>query len=151
MSGRTTDVYDIRPALADEHMRLLEIARSHPVGGSFSHTMFSGPDMYKRGWIRAAVGIVVGGPNRIAGFTCFRHKIRQPKTKLYYIIVDRPWRRRGVGQLLLTDLITESPHRCMELDCEKGNAEALAFYDRNGFARVGETKDGKRWVLELTW
>jgi len=146
----------IRPATKADHDRLAQIARSHRAGQGFTHFMFSGDAAYEKGWIRVAV--VDGGDmdGDIVGFTCVRHKKREPKTMLYYIIVET-WARRDskpgvrIGQALLDDLIATSPHRCIELSCLKDNAEALQFYAKNGFEQKGEALKGKGWHLELRW
>jgi ribosomal protein S18 acetylase RimI-like enzyme len=91
------------------------------------------------------------GRGKIVGFTCVRHKVRQPKTMLYYIIIAPDARRLGVGKVLLDDLIQQSPHRCIELSCLKDNAEALAFYAKHGFVQSGESLKGKGWHLEKAW
>jgi ribosomal protein S18 acetylase RimI-like enzyme len=142
---------DIRIESADkavDHDELSKIARSHRAGQGFTHFMFSGDAAYEKGWIRTAVDTLSG---KILGFTCVRHKVREPKTMLYYIIVSPDARRRGVGQLLLNDLEATTPHRCIELSCLKDNAEALAFYAKNGYKITGESLKGKGWHLEKSW
>jgi ribosomal protein S18 acetylase RimI-like enzyme len=151
---------NIRPATKADHAVLSKIAASHRAGQGFTHFMFSGDAAYEKGWIR-----VVEMDGRIVGFTCVRHKARQPKTMLYYIIVDKDYRSGslktgpsggtipivGVGQALLDDLIKTTPHRCIELSCLKDNEPALKFYAKNGFAQQGEALKGKGWHLEKAW
>jgi GNAT superfamily N-acetyltransferase len=53
-------------------------------------------------------------------------------------------RRHGVGQELLDALLERARaagHRSVSLSVEKGSP-AVAFYERNGFARVGESDSG---------
>lgn len=141
-------------ATQEDHKRLCEIARGHYAGSGFSHFMFSGEAAYQKGWIRVAVTDIEMGnlpAGTIVGFTCVRQKVRQPETKLYYILVDPRVRRAGIGQLLLDDLIASSPSRKIALDCLKNNAEALAFYRKNGFDIVGESLKGKGHHLSKHW
>lgn len=141
-------VIKIRPATRADHEVLLAIAKSHKATRDFGHIMFSGEQAYQKGWIRLAT---LRDDTSVVGFTCVRHKIREPRTSLYYICIRPEARRMGVGQALLDDLIATSPHRCIELSCLKDNHEALSFYDKNGFVRTGEALKGKGWHLELCW
>jgi ribosomal protein S18 acetylase RimI-like enzyme len=145
MSNRD-DTIKIRPATRGDHEVLLAIAKSHKATRDFGHIMFSGEQAYQKGWIRVAIVA-----DHVVGFTCVRHKMREPKTSLYYICVRPEARRMKVGQALLDDLTATSPHRCIELSCFKDNAEALAFYAKNGFEQKGEALKGKGWHLEKTW
>lgn len=143
----------VRPATQADHKRLADIAKQHRAGSGFTHFMFSGEAAYQKGWIRVAEakGEGIEGGSKIVAFTCVRHKVRVPKTMLYYILVDKDARRIGVGNLLLDDLMQQSPHRCIELSCLKDNPEALAFYAKHGFFQRGESLKGKGWHLEKTW
>jgi ribosomal protein S18 acetylase RimI-like enzyme len=138
----------IMKASRKDHAILAAIAKTHPAGGGFTHMMFSGEEAYLKGWIRKAV---CAETDKIVGFTCVRHKVRQPATSLYYILVDPCAKRRGIGRALLHDLMQQCPHPKIELNCLKDNAAALAFYDSLGFKRVGESLKGKGWKLELNW
>lgn len=133
---------------AQDHARLLAIAKTHPATSAFGHIMFSAPETYAKGWIRKAVDEM----GQIVGFTCVRHKVREASTSLYYIVVDPHFHRKGVGQLLLNDLIATTPHRCIKLSCEIKNSQALAFYAKNGFT-VDDTLalKGKGAHLSKTW
>jgi ribosomal protein S18 acetylase RimI-like enzyme len=146
----------IRPATQADHDRLSQISRSHRAGQGFTHFMFSGEAAYSKGWIRVAVADGGDMDGDILGFTCVRHKVRQPKTMLYYIIVDTIYRKDTspavrVGQSLLDDLMRQSPHRIIELSCLKDNEPALKFYAKNGFVQMGESLKGKGWHLEKAW
>lgn len=144
----------IRKATEADHKELCRISRTHPAGSGFSHIMFSSPLAYERGWIRLLYGEdtnVKDSKPVILGFTCVRHKVREPKTMLYYIVVDATIRRQGLGQALLDDVFATSPHKCVELSCLKNNTEAMAFYTKNNFIARGESLKGKGWHLERSW
>lgn len=130
----------IVPATKHDQARLAKIARTHRAGQGFTHMMFSGEEQYAKGWLRAAMD---SGTGYLVGFTCVRQKVRIEETKLYYIMVDPEFGRQGIGQMLLDDLITNSPKPQIALDCLKDNAPALAFYAKNGFEIVGESLKGK--------
>lgn len=120
--------------------RLAAISRTHRAGQGFTHMMFSGEAQYAKGWLRAAMDENTG---LLVAFTCVRQKVRVLETKLYYIMVDPEFGRQGIGQLMLDDLIRNSPKPQIALDCLKDNAPALAFYAKNGFEIVGESLKGK--------
>jgi ribosomal protein S18 acetylase RimI-like enzyme len=133
-----------------DHKELCRIARSHRAGNGFTNgLMFSGEVHYSKGWLRVAEQ-----DGKIVGFTCVRHKVRQPKTMLYYIIIAPEARRLGLGKMFLRDLMQQAEthgNRCIELSCLKDNAEALAFYAKHGFVQSGESLKGKGWHLEKAW
>ena len=141
-------VIKIRPATQADHEVLLAIAKSHKATRDFGHIMFSGEQAYQKGWIRLAT---LRDDTSVVGFTCVRHKVREPKTSLYYIVVAPSARRSGIGTELLADLKTSSPHRCIELSCMKDNQHALAFYAKHGFQTTGDALKGKGVHLELRW
>lgn len=133
---------------ATDHVALMAIAKQHKATNAFGHIMFSSQDAYDRGWIRKIIDEI---DNVIVGFTCVRHKVREPKTSLYYIAVEQSVRHLGYGQLLLDDLKQQSPHRCIELSCLQNNEPAIRFYQKNGFCVTGEALKGKGLHFELKW
>lgn len=138
---------EVEAAVYGDRDDIMRVARQHPATSGFGNIMFSSAAHFGKGWIRKAV---FRGES-IIGFTCVRHKVREPVTSLYFIGVDKQHYRNGVGQLLLDDLLAQSPHKCIELNCLKTNAQALAFYEKNGFKQIGEGLKGKAWRLSKTW
>ncbi len=138
----------IRIATQADHAELVALAKQFRSTRDFSHMMFSGEHAYQKGWIRCSVP---SKGDRIQGFTCVRHKVRTPETKLYYIVVDPECHSMGVGQDLLKDLQKQSPHKRVALDVEKENTQARNFYDRYGFHQEGESLHGKGLRLVLEW
>lgn len=109
--------------------------------------MFSGPEAYSKGWIR----VFDGGRSGLLGFTCVRHKVRQPETSLYFIGVHPNCKHTGIGTRLLEDLKLQCPNKKIILNVMKGNNEALRFYEKHGFVQVGESLGGKGIQLTLEW
>lgn len=141
----------IRPAKLEEHPRLLAIAKQHKPTRDFSHMMFSGEAAYKRGWIRLCELWLGGQVADIVGFTCVRHKVREPETALYYIAVESDYRDKGIGTALLHDLQQNSPHKRIVLNVTKDNTSAQAFYAKHGFRNAGDSLDGNGYHLILDW
>ncbi len=136
----------IRRATPRDHKAILAIAKRWKVLSAFGHQMFSGPAAYDKGWVR-----VFEDGGTIVGFTCVRHKVRDPETSLYFIGVDPDCQRTGIGFLLLRDLKEQSPHRRIVLSVTKDNESAIPFYEKHGFVRLGESLKGKGWKMALEW
>ncbi len=120
----------------------------------FSSHMFSGQDAYAKGWIRVAEAPLSSKIARrlvappFLGLTCVRHKVRTPVTELYFITVDPAVRGTPVARNLIHDLMVNSPHSIIGLNCMKDNARALRFYERESFKIVGEALKGQAHRLE---
>jgi [ribosomal protein S18]-alanine N-acetyltransferase len=57
---------------------------------------------------------------------------------LVSIAVDEAWRRKGVGQRLLSGLVAKlGSGKLLRLEVRRGNAPAVLFYLKNGFKEVG--------------
>jgi ribosomal protein S18 acetylase RimI-like enzyme len=140
----------IRAATVLDHDRIVEIAKQTKATRDYTHIMFSGALSYEKGWIRVCT-TRMHGEEVIVGFTCVRHKVRQPETSLYYIGVDEDWRQKSVGTHLLEDLKKMSPHHRIVLNVTKDNTSARAFYAKHGFVEEGESLGGKGLKLSLNW
>lgn len=144
----------IRAAKHSEHLRVVEIAKAFKVTSGFTHMMFSGKPAYEKGWIRV-FDEGGGSPGQrgagFLGFTCVRHKVREPVTSLYYIAVHPKCCRTGIGLLLLEDLKKQSPHKVVVLNVTKDNEAAINFYLKHGFVKNGESLNGSGWQMVLTW
>lgn len=132
-----------RRATKEDHAAIVKVAKSSKYTRDFTNTvMFSSDAAYEKGWIR-----VMEHEGEIVGFTCVRHKTRQPKTMLYFVAVAPEFRRNGLGWIMLEEAMAAGPHSTMELNVMKDN-EALKFYERNGFRIVGEAMKGQAYRLE---
>ena len=134
----------VRQALFSDHERITRVSRQSPYTRDFTNHIFSGEPLYGKGWIWVAVD----PGDEVLGFSCVRHKVREPATVLYFIGVDKQLRGTGIGQLLLRQLTSLSPHPLIKLNCDKKNEEALNFYKRQGFTIAGESLKGHGWALE---
>jgi ribosomal protein S18 acetylase RimI-like enzyme len=99
------------------------------------------------------VAIVQG---EIVGFVIYRHRIRDQQTTLYDICVKQTWRKKGVGQALLTTLQTECKQKeraLIQLKCPT-SLPANLFYAKFGFDKVGVDAGKKQalniWELPIT-
>lgn len=107
---------------------------------------------FYRGWSREEFAAYITGEGtpvyvacdskrRIAGFAMLRHLGEE--VELITIAVDRKWRRKGVGQMLMRALfgaLLMSPAKRMLLEVAADNPAALKLYGKLGFAKLGERK-----------
>lgn len=133
----------IKIATKDQHKELCRIAKQSPYTKDFSNIIFSGDDCYEQGRIRV---LEQGG--KLLGFTCFRHRIRDRITVLYFVAVDSLIRGKGFGTILVNDLI-KLADKGVEFKVMKDNP-AYNLYKRLGFRVIGEAYEGKAWVMIKT-
>jgi ribosomal-protein-alanine N-acetyltransferase len=107
---------------------------------------------FYRGWTREEFAAYIAGEGtpvyvacdsrrRIAGFAMLRHLGEE--VELITIAVDRKWRNKGVGLMLmraLFDRLLMSPAKRMLLEVATDNAAALKLYGKLGFVKIGERK-----------
>lgn len=79
--------------------------------------------------VRLVVAEINGDPVGFAGTSA---------GKLEMLFVDAVQRGRGVGSALLSRVVDE--HGVKSLDVNEQNAQAVAFYSRNGFVVVGRSE-----------
>jgi ribosomal protein S18 acetylase RimI-like enzyme len=137
-----------------DHVKLVKLAKTSPYTSHFSNRiMFSSDAAYAKGWIRMLYDSA--DPDNPMALTCVRHKSREPKsTALYFLVVRPDLRGRGYGDLMIFDLVQQSPSKIIQLNVAKDNESAIRFYKRHGFDTIGESlydKDGKPhgWLMEL--
>lgn len=134
----------IGEAVIQHHSEILKLAKESKYTKDFGHMMFSGKEMYDKGWISIALK---DDDDDIVGFSCVRHKVRQPATSIYFIGVSNKVRNKGIGTKLLKQIERTTPHKVLELNCEKDNDEALSFYRKHGFDAIEESLKGKGYKL----
>jgi len=107
---------------------------------------------FYRGWTREEFAAYITGEGTpvyvacdsrrsIAGFAMLRHL--GDEVELITIAVDRKWRKKGVGLMLMRALFNAllmSPAKRMLLEVAADNPAALKLYGKLGFARIGERK-----------
>ncbi|MBQ2785646.1 MAG: ribosomal protein S18-alanine N-acetyltransferase [Oscillospiraceae bacterium] len=62
------------------------------------------------------------------------------ETDMMNVAVHPDWRRRGIGEILVEQLIVELKRRCsssLSLEVRSSNAPAIALYEKLGFCQVG--------------
>jgi ribosomal protein S18 acetylase RimI-like enzyme len=110
-----------------DHKALCKLAKTSKYTKDFSNEqMFSSPGHYAKGWVQKA-HLLVHDEVMLVGFSCVRHKVREPKTMLYFVTVDPEHRSHKVGERLLEWRMMTSPHKVMELNVMKSNERAVAF------------------------
>jgi RimJ/RimL family protein N-acetyltransferase len=142
---------------ANEHFYLCRtLCKQHRYTKSFDGLMFSRMEFYERSEIRVMVDLQAKSelnPHGIIGFSNFYHKIRTPATKIYFFVTDKDHLRRGVAGCLFEDMVlhmplwTKNPRdpraewqtRYIELDVNKTNPPAIAFWERLGFTVQGSS------------
>jgi len=131
----------IRQADVIDHKLICKIAKESKYTNAYSNFIFSGEDCYNSGRIRVAVTGKI-----ILGFSCFRHRKRNPATVLYFLGVTNKHQGGGVGNLLMEDLWDVSIG-VIEFKVMKDNEQAISFYRHRGFKKVGEAYNGTAWVM----
>lgn len=144
----------IAQAQETDHDALVKLAKKSTYTKDFSNrVMFSTPAAYEKGWILKAVSHGHSGllDGTILGMICIRSKVREPKTVVYFLIVDETARGLGIGKALIEAAQEAGEHRTVELNVMKGNNDALEFYKKLGFEIVGGAINNTAWKLEKTF
>lgn len=124
----------------------MDLSRQSHFTRDYSALWFSNAEAYEKGWITVAEH-VVGRVERLVGFSCVRHKVREPETMVYFLGVDREFQRQDIGSMLIDDVIRSSPHSIISLNCAKANVGALDFYRYCGFVIAGDSAGGTGFRL----
>lgn len=85
----------------------------------------------------------------LAGFVLFHHR-HDSQTTLHYLCVDAPYRRRGIGNMLLAQTVLcahQAGKTCVRLHAIAG-IEANAFYRAQGFILQGQFQ-GKKSIMNI--
>ena len=107
---------------------------------------------FYRGWTREEFAAYITGEGtpvyvacdskrNIAGFAMLRYLGEE--VELITIAVDKKWRNKGVGLMLMRALfeaLLRSPAKRMLLEVATDNPAALRLYGKVGFVKVGERK-----------
>jgi ribosomal protein S18 acetylase RimI-like enzyme len=135
----------IQTATLQDHAAIMRVAKQTPWTKDFGNQLrYSSPQNYERGWILVAkVPNLEATPGvyKVIGFACFRPKVRQPETTLYFVGVDPAARRRGIGWALIEHMMAQVVPPKLVLKCGKNNPDAKKFYDKHQFRTVGNDDD----------
>ncbi len=74
--------------------------------------------------------------DKVVGFI-WMHSVNSDETS-FGIYVDRQYRDRGVGKLLMEQMLNSYPTKKFSLSVTKGNEPGVRFYERFGFKQVKE-------------
>lgn len=90
--------------------------------------------------------------DKIVGYAYWRQQLFNPKMPLLSIAVADGHQGLGLGQALMELLIEGAKLRGMEgieLHVFKHNRRAIALYRKLGFEIVGDTDNGRQWIMVL--
>jgi ribosomal protein S18 acetylase RimI-like enzyme len=147
MSAINAELVHIRTAFKDDHEAIVKLMNFSKFTNAFSSHMFSSDASYQKGWIRVAIL-----DEEIVAATCVRHKVQEPKTVLYFLIVHPHLRDRKLGALMVEDMERETPHNCIKFNVSKENPDARKFYLRHGYKITSHTAlQGLGWEMEKSW
>jgi ribosomal-protein-alanine N-acetyltransferase len=107
---------------------------------------------FYRGWPREDFQSYIAAENtplyvacdakrKIAGFAMLR--LASDEAELITIAVDKSWRRKGIGLMLMRQLFTEllrTPAKKLFLEVAEDNEGALRLYGKLGFVKLSERK-----------
>jgi ribosomal protein S18 acetylase RimI-like enzyme len=133
----------VRTATREDHAALVKLAAKSKYTKSFSSMMFSNEGIYAKGWIT-----LVEAEGNPVGLLCVRHKVRSPKSIIYFMVTHPDYRGQGIGKLMMDDLEEKTPHKTIELSVMNDNPGGRAFWERMGFEPVGEAYKGKGTQME---
>jgi ribosomal protein S18 acetylase RimI-like enzyme len=89
-------------------------------------------------------GICLGAfeNNKLIG-TIFVDLLDRPKAWIFFFIVDKTQRKKGIGSSLLKEAEKRLPKNLYEMyvDFEKTDKEAIRFYKKHGFKQAGKIKN----------
>lgn len=119
----------VRPARAEELNEVLRLARE--TVPHFSGVRF-GAQYFSRGWVG-----VIGQPGSLRAFIWLHHCVRHPWTSIYDLGVREPYRRSGLGKMLVQWAQRGSRTGTLRCLCEVDNHVARRFYRALGFRVVG--------------
>lgn len=137
----------------NEHFYLCRtLCKQHRYTKSFDGLMFSRMEYYQRSLIRVVVDLNARSsknPHGIIGFSNFWHKVRTPYSKIYFFVTDVDHLRRGVATALFNDFQSVVPAGFgIELDVNKTNPSAIAFWERQGFTVVSSSLKDTCWFMK---
>jgi ribosomal protein S18 acetylase RimI-like enzyme len=96
-------------------------------------------------YLKGFVGVATSG-SKLCGFVYVRHLVlkSRPVSVIHYLGVCPDTTGKGVGRALVEWALNTSPHGVVQLGVEERNTEAVAFYDKLGFSRIGLTAVGPK-------
>jgi GNAT superfamily N-acetyltransferase len=65
-----------------------------------------------------------------------------PHFEIVELHVRPAWQRRGIGSLLLAQLLSRQPHDRAVLSTQRGSRRARSFYAKNGWLELAEVDFG---------
>lgn len=74
--------------------------------------------------------------NKITGYIIF-----YSDGHIISIAVDKEYRRKGIGTQLVKEAICSSKHKHALVEVRKGNINAINFYEKIGFRKIGIIKN----------
>jgi ribosomal-protein-alanine N-acetyltransferase len=122
----------LRPEKAEDCARLHAAGFAHPWSAEEVAALIASSSTLAAAALDPANG-------RLRGFVLSR--LAADEAEILTIAVESASRGKGVGRALLTENLRQAANagaRAMFLEVDRGNAPALALYNRLGFVAVGE-------------
>ena len=110
---------------------------------------WSADSLRQAGEMENSIFLTVSADGCIAGFGCIL--LVAGEGELVDIAVSPAFRKRGLGQMLMTALLNEAKCRGAEqifLEVRRSNASARHLYEKNGFFEIGLRKKYYRDPVE---
>lgn len=135
-------IVTLSPAHAADIPLLMELERECPTAAHWSEQQYA--ELFRKapGLERLAV-VALGGPDGagLLGFLVARQV--GPEWELENVAVATPARRQGVGQRLLSALLTKAVETASEalfLEVRESNVAARGLYEKAGFKQTGRRR-----------
>ena len=129
------DTFDIAPYTEEVLADIVTIERE-----SFS-TPWTSESLRQAGEMENSIFLTVMEENTAVGFGCIL--LAAGEGELVDIAVSPAYRKLGLGQMLMTALLTEAADRGTEqvfLEVRQSNTPARNLYEKNGFTAIGLRK-----------
>jgi [ribosomal protein S18]-alanine N-acetyltransferase len=128
----------IRPMNEQDLDRVLAVAAASDEAPrwtphDYQQILFAAPPMLRCGFV------ALDGDN-LAGFAVVSWLPQESAAEVEGLVVDRPYRRRGMGSALIDACMTwasDAGASTVRLEVRASNAAAIALYQRHGFAAAG--------------
>lgn len=128
-------VLKVRPYQPADSEATYEICRQSPEAAQWPK------ESYEQAHSPGQIVLIAERDAQVCGFLVFR--IAGDEAEILNTAVDRTYRRKGTGTLLLKTAISEAQARNVKsiyLEVRESNSAAIAFYGRHGFAKTAERR-----------
>ena len=125
----------VRPYQPADSEAIYEICRQSPEAAQWPK------ESYEQARSPGQIVLIAERYAQVCGFLVFR--IAGGEAEILNTAVDRTYRRKGTGTLLLKTAISEAQAhkvKSIYLEVRESNSAAISFYGRHGFAKTAERR-----------